>query len=142
MKILMTPGSLPVMGSLLLAFGLMVVRADEPVTNGLSIHWPASSPKPAIAVQANDEVVSIIELTPDLRSWSELLRGHGPIALVPDLSTPPDARRFYRAVFRRKTSLDDGKNVLRGQSDVFQSPEPPAGKHESRWVKFALLTNA
>src|SRR5262245_54012484 len=114
MKILMTPGSLPVIGSLLLSLGLLVVRADEPVTNALSIHWPAGSPKPSLAVLANDEVVSIIELTPNLRSWSELLRGHGPIAPVPDLSTTPDSRRFYRAVFRQKTSLDDGKNVLRG----------------------------
>ncbi|MEW6155788.1 MAG: PEP/pyruvate-binding domain-containing protein [Verrucomicrobiota bacterium] len=107
----------------------------------MSLRIPAGSSHPRITVDAAENQVSVIERGADFRNWNEWLVGHGTVFDVPDLAAPTAPYRFYRSRFRELTSDDDWKNVLRAKADPFQSPEPPVGKSEPRWVKFMLRLN-
>lgn len=112
---------------------LAAIAADIRLERGGADEWPGLS-VPA----ASGEVVAI-EASSDLRTWTELLRGHGPLVGVPDLLASDEPSRFYRAWTRRLGAGDDGKNVIAESGDGFLSPEGEVWRRQSRWVKFALL---
>lgn len=125
----------------LVTASLPATALDQTSSNRINLRLQAGDVRPWLAVEAAETDVAIIEQTTDLRTWRELLRSHGAVTGVPDLSTPGVPHAFYRAVFRDKTEEDDWKNVL-AAADPFQSVEPPPDQRESRWVKFALLLEA
>lgn len=105
----------------------------------LQIRPPTAALPPRVSLAATPEQWVVLESSADLRSWTELGRGQGPVVEAPDLQTPGADRAFYRAALRLRTDEDVGKQWLNYADEPFRSPEPPFGVEESRWVKFALL---
>ncbi len=127
--------------SSLLAASLLTTALGQTATNRISLSLRAGDIPRWLSVETAETNVAIIEQAPDLRTWREVLRSHGAVTGVPDLSAKTAPHAFYRAVFRKKNAEDDWRNVLIA-GDPFQSVEPPPDRRESRWVKFALLFDA
>src|SRR5690242_9821974 len=95
--------------ALLFSFPPVLAVGQTPTTNRMTIRWPAGAREPWLSVQARKDGVTVIERTAHFQGWLELLRGHGPLAEVPDLSATGQSQRFYRTSVRDKTILDDWK---------------------------------
>lgn len=105
----------------------------------LSIERDASG-VPRLSAEAASGDVIVVEATPDLESWTERLRAHGPFEDIADLTFGGAPAAFYRALARPRADGDDWKNVVHGDgNDPFQSEPVPRLRPEPRWIKFAIL---
>lgn len=104
----------------------------------LELRPPASTRPPQVSLAGTPEQWIVLERSTDLRSWTMLGQGQGPVVEAPDWQTPLADHVFYRAAVRPRTDGDVAKQWLNYADEPFRSPEPPFGVEESRWVKFVL----
>lgn len=122
----------------LLAAGMPGLGAAE----SLKIERPTALGAVRLSLSASSKEAVILESSPDLAQWTELLRGHGEVQEAADLRVPAPERAFYRALVRPLTTADDSKHLLHYEDEPFRSDEPPPWRPDARWVKFALLQSA
>lgn len=80
-----------------------------------------------------------LEVSTDLRRWSELARALGGLQDYPDLNLPGQRPRFYRVRIAPPAPEDDGLNQVRWGDDPFLSEFRSPGSGQPRWIKFTFV---
>ncbi len=101
-----------------------------------------------LALKAPTNQVYKIQVSETLTNWSDVAVLHGrefydnpPALSFVDPSAQSDGTRFYRVVTHPILFENDWRNQVFFENDAFLNESLSFGLPETRWIKFAILTN-
>jgi hypothetical protein len=131
-----------------LATAAVTFGADNPATPPLAFAGWETSGWPRLAIGEPTNQVYTVQFSKTLTNWSDIAVLHGreftpnpPVLSFIDPAAGSDPARFYRVRTAPIQFEDDWRNQVFFQDDNFRSESLSFGLPETRWIKFAILTN-
>ena len=124
------------------------VGTTHALTSGLELVGWETSGWPRIAIGAPTNNVYSLQVSTTLTNWTTIATLHGrefttnlPSLSYIDADADSSTRRFYRFQVEPIEFDDDWRNQVYFPDDEFRNEAVGFGLPETRWIKFAILTN-